>query len=519
MTDFNPVDTKGEPISNGYCNYALFVLVIVYVFNFVDRQILSILAEDIKADLGVSDAQIGFLYGTAFAVFYAVFGLPLARLADAWVRTRLISIGLGFWSIMTAASGFAQNFFSLALCRFGVGVGEASASPAANSLLADYFPPKLRATVIAIYSSGIYLGAGLGVFLGGVVVSTWNAWYPDTVVAPLSLAGWQVAFLVVGLPGILAAFWVSRMREPQREEGSVEVSADAVNPLRLAFEELLTVLPPLTLIGLLRAGGKRSDFLWNGLAATVLFLVAYTLIALTGNAVQWVAVALGFYGAFSWAQCLSKREASTFAVIFRSPTVLLVIVGFSLMSFVSYGIGFWFPSFLIREHGVDAAQVGMIYGACVVTGGMLGVTSAGIMADRLYQRLKYGRLIVGLVSMLVCVPVVMVGVNSDALVVVYAGAFGFCLTSPMWMGICFSTLVDIVSPQIRATVVALSILANTFVGLAIGPFVIGQISDWQVSLGVEAGAALGSAMQLGLLAALLGAVLIGCACRTINSKA
>ncbi|MEJ2297663.1 MAG: MFS transporter, partial [Woeseiaceae bacterium] len=126
----NPTEAKPVRPDSGYSRYALVVLVIVYVFNFLDRQILSILAEDIKADLGISDAQIGFLYGTAFAVFYAVFGIPMGRLADNWVRTRLIAIGLAFWSLSTALSGLARSFAPLAVCRFAVGIGEASASPA-----------------------------------------------------------------------------------------------------------------------------------------------------------------------------------------------------------------------------------------------------------------------------------------------------------------------------------------------------------------------------------------------------
>ena len=114
-----------------YAWYALLVLVLVYALNFIDRQILSILAQDIKRDLGLEDAQIGFLYGTAFAVFYALFGIPLGRLADSWYRGRLIAVGLGLWSSMTVLSGFATSFGMLATARIGVGIGEASASPAA----------------------------------------------------------------------------------------------------------------------------------------------------------------------------------------------------------------------------------------------------------------------------------------------------------------------------------------------------------------------------------------------------
>ncbi|MCA3255181.1 MAG: MFS transporter, partial [Alphaproteobacteria bacterium] len=127
-------------VGGPYAWYVLGVLVLVYVVNFVDRQIIAILAEDIKRDLGVTDTELGFLYGTAFAVFYALFGIPLGRLADNWVRTRLLSLGLTLWSSMTAISGFATNFTQLSLARVGVGVGEASAGPSAFSMLSDWFP-------------------------------------------------------------------------------------------------------------------------------------------------------------------------------------------------------------------------------------------------------------------------------------------------------------------------------------------------------------------------------------------
>src|SRR5262245_18274254 len=156
---------------------------IVYVFNFIDRQILSILEEEIKADLHISDAEIGFLFATAFAVFYAVFGIQLGKLAAVWVRKNSIAIGFDFWSAMTALSGTARSFAALATYRFGVGIGEASASPAAYSMLSDYFPPRLRATVLAIYSAGIYIGAGIGIFLGGIIVDGWRDAFPDPATA------------------------------------------------------------------------------------------------------------------------------------------------------------------------------------------------------------------------------------------------------------------------------------------------------------------------------------------------
>ena len=491
-----------------YRYYILFVLTVVYIFNFIDRQILSILAEDIKVDLGISDAEIGFLYGTAFALFYALFGIPLARFADLSSRTKLISAGMAFWSLMTAASGFSRNLFSLAIFRFGVGIGEASASPAANSLLSDYFPSKMRGTALAIYSSGSYIGAGLGVFIGGAIVSAWSGWYPDPQNAPLGLAGWQAAFLGVGLPGLAAAMWTATLKEPSRGTLDGTPTQNSERPFRAAWTEMACIVPPLTLIGLRLAGGTFRDFTINLFMAMTLALVAIWLSGISENPAQWITVAIGLYGVASWAQSLALRQPEMFEIFFRTPTVPFLIAGFASMSIVSYGVGFWYPSYFIRTFGVSASEVGMTYGLCVVVGGFLGVTLAGIAADLLYARFKSGRLIVALASIIATVPFTIFAVETSTLSTAYICAFGFCLFAPMWLGICFSSLVDLVRPDLRATLIAVSILANTLIGLAIGPSLIGQISDVLIGGGVDSGAALGTAMQWSMSFAILAAILI-----------
>ncbi len=268
-------DEKRPKLGGWYAHYALFVLVIVYVFNFIDRNILSILSQDIQADLGTTDAQMGFLYGTVFAVFYAVFGIPLARFADVWVRRSLISIGLLFWSLMTALSGFARSFSVLALFRVGVGIGEASASPAAYSMLSDYYPTRIRATVIAIYSSGVYIGGGIGLFLGGFIMETWDAAYPVVAQAPLELKGWHVAFLAVGIPGILMAAWVRTLREPRRGISEGLIADEHPAPLRVLREEFFSMIPPFNIVSLHRAGASLR---LNAIAAMIIMLVAWALI-------------------------------------------------------------------------------------------------------------------------------------------------------------------------------------------------------------------------------------------------
>ncbi len=145
----------GQEGVSPYAWYVLAILFLVYVLNFIDRQILAILAEDIKRDLNLTDADIGFLFGTAFGVFYALFGIPLGRLADSWHRVRLMSIGLALWSAMTALSGFARSGLTLSGARIGVGIGEAGGVAPSYALIADYFPVKTRSRALAIYSLGL----------------------------------------------------------------------------------------------------------------------------------------------------------------------------------------------------------------------------------------------------------------------------------------------------------------------------------------------------------------------------
>ena len=192
----------GDEISPGYANYVLGLLFVAYVFNFIDRQILGMLLESIKRDLDVSDFVMGLLTGPAFAVFYATLGIPIARLADVWVRRSIIAIGLALWSAMTAASGLAQNLLQLSLARIGVGVGEAALSPPAHALLSDYFPPEKRSTALGLYAVGIHVGTLFGFKAGGVLDDAF---------------GWRETFLIVGLPGLLLALLVRvTVREPTR---------------------------------------------------------------------------------------------------------------------------------------------------------------------------------------------------------------------------------------------------------------------------------------------------------------
>lgn len=491
-------DRPGPPdeVGGRYSRYVLIVLVVVYVFNFIDRQILSILAEEIKADLGISDADIGFLYGTAFAVFYAVFGIPLGRMADVWVRKSLISLGLGFWSLMTALSGTARNFLALAAFRFGVGVGEASATPAAFSMLSDYFPPRFRATVLAIYSSGIYIGAGIGLFLGGTIVDGWNGMFPDPGQAPLGLSGWQVAFFAVGLPGVAMAVWVWTLREPVRGQSEGIVTPEHPHPFRETGRSLASVVPPFTLLALLQAGGLRAGLV-NLAVAGLVAAAGWGANALTHTPNQWIALGVGVYAAASWVHNLKLTDPATFGMMFRSRAFVLTTVGFPAISFVTYGIGFWSPPFMLRVHGVSLAEAGTILGLGAALGGWVGITMGGWLADRLRRYTVDARIYVGLAVPVLAAPVGLWFLHTDSPWIAYGCSFAFSVFSPMWIGAAASTVNDLVMPRMRAVASAYYLLMNTFVGLALGPYLIGQVSDVFVGGGAGAGAALRQAMQWG----------------------
>ena len=186
---------KNETPVRAYSWYALALLTLVYVFNYLDRTIIYILLPLIKREMAFTDLQL------AFVIFFTVLGIPFGRLADRVVRKKMIAAGLAVWSLFSGLTGFATGFWSLLICRVMVGVGEATLGPAALSLLSDYFPPRVRATVQAIYSSGIAIGAGIAFFLGGWLGQQY---------------GWRVAFYALGLPGLVIAVLVYLLREERR---------------------------------------------------------------------------------------------------------------------------------------------------------------------------------------------------------------------------------------------------------------------------------------------------------------
>lgn len=475
MTSEERPEAAGEAPAkaSGYSWYVLGVLVVVYILNFIDRQVVSILAVDIKADLGLSDSDMGFLGGAAFAVFYALFGIPLGRLADNWSRVRLLSIGLALWSVMTALSGFARNQTQLTLARMGVGVGEATASPTAYSLISDYFPKRQRATALAIYSSGLYLGGGVSLFIGAMIVKAWNEAYPTG--GPMGLSGWQAAFLAVGIPGILVALWVSTLREPKRGAMDGIATPSSPTPFRAFASDLSMIVPPFTILGAWQRGPVALAI--NLLTGAAIAAFATWMIRLTGNFPQWSAVGLGYYAVFSWGSALRARDPATFRLIWGTPAFICTTLGYGLVSLAAYALAFWSAPYAETVLKLPKQELAFILGANGAVAGFLGVIIGGRIADALRVNNPAGRVLMIIFGVVAPIIPIWVGYTTENSTLFYAMNFAAGMLGAAALGAAAATTQDLVLPRMRGTATAAFFLGTTLVGLSFGPYMVGQISD------------------------------------------
>ena len=477
--------------------YVLGLFTLVYAFNFIDRQIVSILAPSLKADLNMTDAQVGLLFGTAFALFYALFGLPLAKLADGWNRVRTLSIGLSVWSLMTALSGFSTNFGTLAAARVGVGIGEASAAPSAFSVLQDYFSKTQRATALAIYASGIYIGGGASLMLGGGIVSAWDNAYPKGT-APFDLAGWQAAYLAVGMPGVLLAILVVlTVREPVRGAIDGNPQGPMPDPFGAARREFGALFPPFSFITLKRLGASHKTLRNNVIAfflclASIWVLTAITDsflapakrvpmfevagISITTNMVQWIAIATGVYAVWSWATALKLRDPAAAALMLGTPSFVALAVAGGLHSFGTYGLSAFLFVYGTQYLGMQPAD-GFTLGAFAVVAGGLGTVLGGFVADYARRRHVSGRIYVACFAVICGATFATWQLTTSSITQFYTAYFLSLLTSTMWLGSIFATGQDHVLPRMRGSATAIQFLGINLVGLGLGPYWVGLASD------------------------------------------
>ncbi len=360
-------------------------LLICYTLNFIDRQIIGILAEPIKGDLGLSDGELGLMGGTAFALFYTFLAIPLAMLADRRDRSWIITAGLALWSLMTAACGFAQNFWQLFLARMGVGVGEAAGVAPAYSLISDLYPPDQRARALAIFSLGIPIGSALGVLFGGLLAAT---------------VDWRFSFIAIGLAGVLfAPLFKLIVRDPghgRAEEGP-----------RGAAPSLGTVLGTLA----------------------------------------------------------------------RKPSFWFLSFGAGSASLVAYGLAFWIPSFLARSYNLELVDRSLIYAAIAFFGGATGIWFGGVLGDHLGNAHPRGYALVPAIAFAITLPAYVLAFATTDLLL---SSILFLIPTALglvWLGPVVTAVTRLVPPEMRATASALFLFINNLVGLGLGTYVIGGISD------------------------------------------
>lgn len=395
MTPAASPDHAAHSLTPRQANYALGVFLAAYVLSFIDRQILSLMVDPIRADLGLSDLQIGLLQGLAFALLYAVLGIPFGMMADRGSRKWIICCGIVGWSVATGLCGLASSFTLLFAARMMVGVGEATLSPAAHSFLSDAFTGPRLARAMAIYTLGITIGAGGALMLGGSVVGLIAS--AQGIQWPLlgALSAWQMAFIIVALPGIPIALLAALLREPART----------------------------------RSDGQRHQ--GAPLGETLAYLV---------------------------------RHRRAFLPLYLSS---------SLLSIMGYGMIGWYPSLLIRGHGLTAADAGLWLGAVYLVAGSAGTIFGGVMAERLALRGRADanlRVVLWLTAA-VLLPAVAAPLMPSALgvIMVFTPA---CFFFNGYFG-CSVAAIQLTSPSsMRGTNAALFLLANSLVGLSLGSVVI-----------------------------------------------
>lgn len=333
----------------------LWILMIVYVLNFLDRQIVNILAEPISRDLGLSDTQIGLLTGLAFALFYTLLGIPIARYADnsSTNRVGLISISLAVWSAMTAVCGLAQNFLQLALARVGVGVGEAGCTPAAHSLITDSVPPEKRSSAIAFYGLGIPIGSLLGLVIGGALNDAY---------------GWRIAFMAVAVPGlVMAAFLPFILREPRKAENAARLLSGEKGRAILSTKEALKEVLSSRAFVLLAVAASFTAFLSYGKSvwAVILFIRSHGLSpGETGTLLGIVLGVAGILGTWLGGMMADRFGKTNKRHLLTTPAIGMVIA--TPILFLGYFATDWRVAIVLLfvPTALNAAYYGPTYG-CV----------------------------------------------------------------------------------------------------------------------------------------------------------
>jgi predicted MFS family arabinose efflux permease len=377
---------SGADASVAYRRYVLFVMALVSVLNMADRQVISILIEPIKAELELSDTQMGALTGLSFALFHTFACIPIALWADRWVRTSIIALGVGAWSLLTMLTGVARSFATLFAIRVGVGVGEATGAAPTHSLVSDYFPPERRAWALSILIVGAPVGSMLA-FLGGGWIS--------------ELFGWRAVFFVFGAAGLVVAPLVYfTVREPTRGQRETQATDTDAPPLREGLAYLLTL-----------------------------------------------------------------------------PSFRHVLIASGLNATANYTFLIWAAPFLMRVHGMGTGEAGtyLALGFSVANG--IGVLVGGRATDRLGMRDSRWIIWAPVISSLLAAPFAWGFVLSPVLWIAIPCLAAAGLVNAVYLGPIYAAGQNLSKPGVRALASALIQLANTTLGLGIGPLLVGWLND------------------------------------------
>ena len=473
--------------------YALFLVSSGQGLSLLDRQILSILAPSISRDLGIGDAEIGLLYGTLFALFYALFSLPLGRLVDGWIRTRLLGICILSWSLATGLAAFAQSFAVLAISRLGVGIGEGAAQPGANSIIFDTFPRNRRGTAMAAMGIATALGLGLSMALGGFVAQWWDTRYAAGD-APLGFSGWQFAFLVAALPGLLLAWALFRMKEPLRGGMDGLPAENDAHPFKASAAVLGAVTPGANWFMLWHrnAGARQWAINLGGLA--LILGVCWTMTQVTQDfsprppleafgtsldphVLQWFVVGFGAFVVLNLFQSLKLTDKPSYNVML-SPSLLLLFVVGGLQTAINYGVMGFTPSFLIREYGLDQATTGLQFGLLAAALGVAGPVIAGPLSDFLTTRMgAKGRVWLTLASLGVSPFFGIWTYSSPDPFNFYLRFSVYSIILTLWLPPIYSLYYDLVLPRMRGMASSTYIIVSTLLGLGMGPYFVGIVWD------------------------------------------
>jgi MFS family permease len=471
--------------------YTLTLVSAAQGLSLLDRQILSILAPSIRADLHIGDSELGLLYGTLFSLFYALFSLPLGRLVDGWIRTRLLWICIAAWSVFAGLSAFATGFTLLAISRLGVGVGEAAAQPAANSIIFDTFPRSRRGTAMAAMGIATALGLGLSMTLGGVVAQWWNSTFPSH---PGGFSGWQFAFLVAAAPGLLLAFLIARLREPERGAVDGIASPPDPHPFKASGAVLASVTPGINWVSLWSRKAPPRQWAINlvGLAAIVLFCWIMTGVtrsfsprpptevlglSIDPHAMQWFVVGFGAFVILNMFQSLKLTDRPTYNVVFSPSIILLMVVG-GFQTSINYGVMGFTPSFLNREFGLSPAETGLQFGLLAAALGVIGPIVAGPLSDWLTVRMGgRGRVWLTIFSLGVSPLFGIWTYSATDPMSFYVRFSAYSLILTLWLPPLYSLIYDLVLPRMRGITSSIYIIVTTLLGLGMGPYFVGIVSD------------------------------------------